>query len=403
MIARWVTRFSALLTAAGTLAALAAVGVGTALPRGDELLYSSVTSWRSGWVYIYTLDVGRGLTQRMFTSRTDNLPGEPVIWSPDGEQIAYIIDDKRLETHLANANGIHNRRLGEDHTDFEYNTIWSPDGQQLAFIGGNASAGDIYVAAADGSASRNVTGTGAGYSNLAWSPDGRYLAAESLGDIILVDVADGTVRNLTAHPTRDLRPAWSADGRYIAFMSSRQSGGMGGTRFDLYLQDTDCIHSGESCADSLRRLTDEHPADSSWQINWSPVGTRLLFASISWMGGSDVYWADADSGAVRNLTHDTARDSSPEWSPDGSHFAFESSVSGEWALYVLDGDGNNRRRITPRGHESRRPVFSPDGAQVLFLSNLARNWDLYLVGLNGGTPRRLTNSYRIDFYPIWRP
>jgi Tol biopolymer transport system component len=403
MIARWVTRCSALLTAAGALAALAAVGLGTVLPRGDELLYSSVPSWRSGWVDIYTLDVERGLTQPLFTSRTDNLPGEPVIWSPDGEQIAYIVDDKRLETYLVGSDGSRSRRLADGATTFEYNSVWSPDGQHLAFIGGKATAGDIYLAAADGSAVRNVTGTGTGYSNLTWSPDSRYLLVEGAGDILLFDVGTAALHNLTQHSARDLRPAWSADGRYIAFISSRQSGGMGGTRFDLYVLDSVCLERVESCPRAARRLTTEHPADSAWQINWSPAGTRLLFASISWMGGSDVYWADAASGAVRNLTRDSARDSSPEWSPDGEHLAFESSVSGEWALYVLDGDGRNRRRITPRGYESRRPVFSPDGEQVLFLSNLSRNWDLYLIDLDGGTPRRLTNSYRIDFYPIWRP
>lgn len=55
-------------------------------------------------------------------------------------------------------------------------------------------------------------------STLAWSPDGRTLAAGSLGgDAVLFDAATGdTVAKLAAHPLGVLCTAWSPDGRRLA-------------------------------------------------------------------------------------------------------------------------------------------------------------------------------------------
>ena len=40
-------------------------------------------------------------------------------------------------------------------------------------------------------------------------------------------------------------------------------------------------------------------------------------------------------GAIRRLT-DSAGYSSPSWSPDGRHIAFDSNRDGDWGIYVMD-------------------------------------------------------------------
>jgi len=385
------------------LVVLAAVRVGYALPRGNELMYSSVTGWNTGIsAVIYTMDVDRGLSQRFLTSRTDNLPGLPVLWSPDGEQIAYVQSDQSLETYLTDASGSTARRLG-DNTDYEYNTLWSPDGRWLAFVGGGAAGEDIYLADADGSQPRNLTQSGLGYRNLSWSPDSTRLAAEGQNpeELYVIYIADGHIMRLTDNRAKDIRPFWSPDGRWLAFMSSRESGGFAGTRFDLYVLDAACIESPTGCYDAARRLTQNFPADSAWQPFWSPDSGRILFASISWMGGSDLYLVDVAIGAAQNLTNDNARESSPDWSPDGRSLVFESNKGGVWAIYRMETDGTGRVRLTDGAYDSRRPLWSPDGQQVLYIANPSRNWDLYL--LDDESDYRLTDNWEIDFYPIWRP
>ncbi len=405
MAARRLMFLSMIGIVVSTLIVLAAVRVGHALPRGEELVYSSVTSWNTGInATIYRMDVDRMLSQLLFNSRTDNLPGLPVIWSPDGEQVAYVQSDQILETYLADASGGSARRLGYS-TDYEYNTLWSPDGRWLAFIGGGDGGEDIYLADADGSQPRNLTQTGLGYRNLSWSPDSRRLVAEGQNpeELFVIQLADGQITRLTNDHAKDIRPFWSPDGQWIAFMSSRESGGFAGTRFDLYVLDAACIDSPAGCDDVARRLTEHFPADSAWQPFWSPDSGRILFASISWMGGSDLYLVDVTTGAAQNLTNDNARESSPDWSPDGRSLIFESNKGGIWAVYRMETDGTGRVRLTDGTYDSRRPLWSPDGQRVLYIANPSRNWDLYLMTFDEQGDYRLTDNWEIDFYPMWRP
>jgi TolB protein len=50
-------------------------------------------------------------------------------------------------------------------------------------------------------------------SNLAWSPDGRWLAFDiysdaSADEIYIMNMQTGAVRNVTNHPAYDRDPAW---------------------------------------------------------------------------------------------------------------------------------------------------------------------------------------------------
>jgi TolB protein len=377
---------------------MAVMSVGRVLPRGEQLLFSSSRNWQAVTWDIYLMDMERRISQRLFESRTDGTPGLPIVWSPDGTQIAYLSGTERLKTYLINAEGKNPQRLTDGLTDHEYNAEWSPDGRYLAFIGEYRDVRDVYIAQADGTQPRCMTNGAPPFDSLMWSPDSRFLALESISpnqDIFILNVETGELRNLTDAPGSDLRPAWSPDGTQIGFMSSRYSTLFGNTRFDLYLVNAD--------GSNLRRLTNQFPADSAWTVNWSPDGRRIAFGSISWAGGADIYVVDVPYNLVRNVTRDTARDANPVWSPDGSRLAFESRQGGRWSVHLISADGWERAQITDSASESRRPMWSPDGERLFYISNPAHNWDLYTFWLGSAEVERLTRTRSIDFSPVWRP
>jgi TolB protein len=378
---------------------LLAQGIGRILPRDQQLLFSSADNWQAPTWNIYVLDISRGVSQRLLTSRTDTTPGFPVVWSPDGNQIAYLINTPNPETYLVDSQGRDPRRLTGAPTDSEYNAAWSPDGTRLAFIGERNGVRDVYLASSDGSNPRKLTTGIRSFQSLVWSPDNRHLALESLAltdvDIYRLDTENGTITNLTRTLGNDIRPTWSPDGKQIAFMSSRKSGNFGNTHYDLYVMDSEGKY--------VRRYTTTFPADSSWGMDWSPDGTRIVLASTSWVGGSDIYLIDVAYGLARNITRDSSRDGSPEWSPDGQWIAFETRQTGIWQSDLVSADGWKRRQLTHDNVDSRHPVWSPDGAYVIYTSNPNRNWDLYRLGEQAAGADRITLSQMIEFFPTWRP
>jgi TolB protein len=381
------------------------MGVGHALPRGEQMLFSSIPSWRAGDWHIYLADVARGLSQRIVTARTDSLPALPVQWSPSGERIGYISSEERITSYLMNAEGGGQQQVAPDLNADVFNLLWSRDEQQVAFLAGYTGYEDVYLASADGSNVRNLTRTARGFKNLVWSPDGRYLAYETSHqneDIFLYDLQTGKSVDLTRNPARDLRAAWSPDSRQLAFLSARNTGALGGTAFDLYVVDLACLDQPYTCIP--RRLTDNTPASSSWMPRWSPDGARLAFGSTAWSGGDDIYVVDIASGVIRNVTAgDGISVGWPAWSPDGRALAYESRLNGHWALKQVNADGSGRTALTDGRWDARRPAWSPDGRQIAFGGNRDGSWDIYVLDVRGGEPRRLTDNRAIDFWPSWRP
>jgi hypothetical protein len=133
--------------------------------------------------------------------------------------------------------------------------------------------------------------------------------------------------------------------------------------------------------------SDEAPA-------WSPGWSRIVFQSDR-SGNWDIYSIRADctpppqegeagrgSCDLRRLTHDSADDMLPAWSPDGRYIAFVSTRDGNPDIYVMQNDGQNQTRLTLNEAGDWRPAWLPNSEYLIFTSDRSGNNDLYRMKMS---------------------
>jgi len=109
---------------------------------------------------------------------------------------------------------------------------------------------------------------------------------------------------------------------------------------------------------------------------------------------------------IEKLTH--PRFSYPTWSPDGRRILYESSVSGDWEIYVMDldglgNDGGNIVQLTHAEGNDRMPSWSPDGNWIAFVSDRDGDFDVYRMRSDGSQATRLTDNDLPEIHPYWMP
>ena len=241
-------------------------------------------------------------------------------WSRDGEFLAINgdgllyalpLDEEDPEPELIDTGFA--VRLNNDHGI-------SPDGASIAFSDHTLYGKSCIYLLGDGDdEARQVTDKMPSYWH-GWSPDGMELAycgdRGGAFDIYTISTKGGAERRLTNGEGHNDGPDYSPDGEWIYFNSSRT-----GT-MQIWRMRTD--------GSDLERLTSDGYGD--WFPHPSPDGSKVLFLSYD----EDVSGhprdkqvrlrlMDADGGNVETLFELFGGQGSinvPNWSPDGSAFAF---------------------------------------------------------------------------------
>jgi Tol biopolymer transport system component len=200
-----------------------------------------------------------------------------------------------------------------------YHVQLSPDGGSVAFDSDREGVRGIYLARADGSGVRRVSGRG--YAAVpTWSPDGRRLAflrAENgrprVWNLWVMELTSGEMTRLTNHRYGQVWGGqWFPDGRRIAYSHEDR----------LILLE---LASGESTsyASPRKGRLVRTPAVS-------PDGRWIMFQVFR-----DGAWLlDLEAGSMQRVLDDPSAEEFT-WAPDGRRVAFHSRRSGEWELWTM--------------------------------------------------------------------
>ncbi len=186
------------------------------------------------------------------------------------------------------------------------------------------------------------------------SPDGNRIAMTTTGldnnDVWIYHLTRKTLDRLTFDSAVDRSPQWSPDGQHIAFSSLRE-----GVRSVSWKK-----ADGTGAVERL--LTSPYPISD---LSFSPDQKTLVF--VSGGGSSDIHIVSLQGEkTAETLLATTAREESPDISPDGNWIAYMSNESGLFEIYVrpFPDVEDGRWLISTEG--GIHPVWSRDGHELFY-------------------------------------
>ena len=100
----------------------------------------------------------------------------------------------------------------------------------------------------------------------------------------------------------------------------------------------------------------------------SPDGKQMIFVKVL-EGREQLFVANMDGSAEKQLTHESVDIEDPAWSPNGLQVAFVRIEPGKNGVYVMNVDGTGMHRVTPGTQSPIHPAWMPDGKAILYCTD----------------------------------
>ena len=138
----------------------------------------------------------------------------------------------------------------------------------------------------------------------------------------------------------------------------------------------------------------------------SPDGSTIAFAYKG-----DIFTVPVTGGEARQITSNSAFDSRPVWSPDGTRIAFASYRMGSADVFIVDRNGGEPTRLTTHS-ANEFPVVFKDDSTVLYTAYYqpaaesmqfpsSTYSQIYAVSTEGGRPV-MFSTLPLEDYPVSR-
>ncbi|HEY8120234.1 MAG TPA: S9 family peptidase [Myxococcota bacterium] len=290
--------------------------------------------------------------------------------SPDGRRIVYVrmgfdIRSDRVRASLwsVDADGSNHRPLRADRQSSS-SPRWSPDGTRIAYASSAEGSPQLFVRWMDSGQTALITDLTEAPDQLAWSPDGRWLAFTMF--------VPKEQKPLAEPPPAPEGAQWAPAFTVIDHLTYRIDG-------EGYLK-SGFTHLFVAPADggAARQLTYGDFNDGG-PLSFSPDGRTLLFSAnrnADWEYDaveSEVFAVDVASGALRALTSRKGPDYNPVFSPDGKRIAYlgyddRGKTYQTSRLTLMDAGGSGSHELMPRFDEDVfDPHWSADGRSLYFM------------------------------------
>ncbi|MGB9672704.1 MAG: S9 family peptidase [Anaerolineales bacterium] len=311
-------------------------------PDGELIAFSSNLS---GQWEIYLLSL-KEPSQVQKISQGEGAKFAPA-WSPDGKWLYCVVDQDGSERFDIMRWSIISQEWQNltpntpDSIEAEFDL--SPDGEQIALISNRSGKFEVYLLRIENLEWRKISQLPFPACDVAWSPDGKYLAITVL--------AKGQDYYTYIYPLDGNEPFPVAD------------------------------HKGQICAK---------------QVSWSPDSSMFVFAS-DYKGYFNIGLYDMNLKRFAWLTSGKGDKEAPVWSPDSQKIAFLLGSGAKNSLAVIN---LKLRETAVCQHDFgiyHQPAFSRDSKSVFFIfENPKTPPNLFQLDLPDGKPIPLTTSPNME-------
>jgi len=365
-------------------------------PTGDQLAFARATD--GGGAAVYVTPPVPGSEKKLTDLRA--APGN-LSWSPDGKWLATVdlgpgTDENSIVLIATDRADRADRRVvvkGPLSASVFTTLALSPSGRALAYVKcllNSTNSCDIWLQnlAPDltpTGESRQLTRQSAAMGHLSWLADGSSLVYSATTDMNVSNYLWRIRTTAGASPERLDFAGLRVSDPSVSSTGNRLVATQGGTGFDIWR------------FAPATRPDDRFLASSASDVDaaYSPVGSKIVYASARSGRSQDLWIANADGTGLVLLTEGLPGRllGAPVWSPDAKRIAFNAQgEDGTWNIKVVDAAGGPSHAVTEDAGSENYPAWSADGQSIYFSSARTGRAEVWRVPAAGGAETQVTTS-----------
>ncbi len=183
---------------------------------------------------VFTVPAEHGPTRNLTSDSGARERG--AVWSPDGENIAYISDKSgEYEIYIIDSRGEEKAvKLTENKDGYRHSLLWSPDGEKIAFA--DQTLACYYIDIEEGEVTLvdraeyenvDVALNNKPIHDFCWSPDSKYIAyskmtRDQIYQVYIYSLENDRIHTASSGIFNDFGPVFSEDGERLFFVSNRR-------------------------------------------------------------------------------------------------------------------------------------------------------------------------------------
>ena len=208
---------------------------------------------------------------------------------------------------------------------------------------------------------------------------------------------------VAAYAAPTAHAAFPGDNGPLMFSSNRNGA------LDLFCLDPDEFGGGPAPAGSafstITMAALNVAGRDDYSPNWSPDGTKVAFNSTR-TGDNEIYVYDRVAKTTTRLTNSPKTDDTyPYWNRMGTQLSFQrASRGGKPDLWVMNANGSGQVNITnTKSVGERWAIWSPVAREIVYTSDRDGDYEIHRRNLDTNADVKLTNNKVADWRADWSP